>query len=75
MHVDVIERPWWWMSGPLWQRALAPVLAITSLVQWLYRQGSTYRLLAWIFWTLMTLATLGCEVATRRRLEWERREF
>lgn len=75
MRVDGIERPWWWMSGPLWQRAIAPVLATSNLVQWLYHQSSTYHLISWIGWSLLTLGTIACEVVTRRRLEWERREF
>lgn len=51
-----------------------PLLVIADFVTWL-QERSTFVLFTWIALLLLTLVRAASLIATRRRLEWERREF
>ncbi len=74
VRVDGVDRPWWWSPGSPWLAVGMPLLVIADFVTWL-QERSTFVLFTWIALLLLTLVRAASLIATRRRLEWERREF
>lgn len=74
MRVNGVDRPWWWSRSPWLSVGFPTLLLITNIIDW-YRERSTLTLVTTITFLLMTVAGFASLLATRRRLEWERREF